>query len=1197
MKNTLTILHLSDFHFKVKGEFDRSVVLDPLLERIKNDTDKGLEAEIVIISGDIAFSGKEEEYDLAGTYIDNLLSICQLSKEQIFIVPGNHDVDRDEYFPTDNLSYPDMKTLNIELESEKFRNRRLLGMNNYFTFINTNYNHLKSIHGNLIPFVCTYTSSCGKNIGLIGLNSAWMCRKSNEKPGNIAIGEYQAKRAFQEFSKEEQIDITFCIFHHPFSWLWRIDMNILQQYMNGKIILAGHLHEPGGGYFHTLNGQYYQFQAGSAYLRSESDWPNRYHYQTINWETKKLQLDFRKFNKENRKWVLDADTGNDGKKVFSFLQKPDNGNQISEFTPIPEKYCTWINENYGYMDASRLYGKGEAIPLQLPKVYVPLYSKNNPFARQSIDIKSDKGSEGQEPVDIEIIMALCKHLLIVGDPGSGKTTLFKHFAWALVNNEGLDIPDTNLYNMVPVLIFLKEIKAYFIQNKNGINPHGIGEDILFWYIKNRMDDDIFSENVLRLFLNTGKVFILLDGLDECEEAFRDRVVNAFYKIPLKYLFSIDTKYQENLDKKATENLRLLFAKNSFQLSEKVSISKEKKGEQWIIYDDNNKKNQYNIKKEKNKLNIYKYTGNRVAITSRPYGVTKAVANLFDSTKIKILDLDPEHVERFIRRWFTYLYSMTGGIGKKNADAMVDEIGNNFIINTLTTNPLMLTAVCLLYHAGKKLPEQRADLYKRFIDNLLHRRFPPIEPDIVHDFLKTLAYRMHSEEHKSADKAFIIPIAQDILIENGHGTAAKDREIAEKIFNDIEPRCGLLRRNNGQYSFSHLTFQEFLTARYLADSSVHHIEVIKPYWEDDWFKEVIELYISYLSIDFKKIANEIILSTLKDKDRPPYKRWFLAGRAMLDISDRKRDKKVLDKLINTLRTIFECKAEPTQIVEAGEIIGWLGDTWDLRKFVKVSGGIYELEWFGTVSLKDFEIGKYPVTNAWFKEFIDDGGYENESFWTEEGKKWLRYKKKKKPSSWYDKRYKCPNWPVAGICWYEAVAFTHWLTQKDQDGYIYRLPNEEEWQAVAAGKEGKIFPWGNSSDGWNIKRCNHSKNIGNPSSVGIFVDGNTPASDNHLSEQVSDLAGNIWEWVNNGFYENKALEDFIFIEESQKQGKSEWLTYLKTYGNIPVLRGNSWHNNQYYCRCSFRNLYPPTRRWISVGFRCVRTLSFKPLFIKR
>ncbi len=57
---------------------------------------------------------------------------------------------------------------------------------------------------------------------------------------------------------------------------------------------------------------------------------------------------------------------------------------------------------------------------------------------------------------------------------------------------------------------------------------------------------------------------------------------------------------------------------------------------------------------------------------------------------------------------------------------------------LIDNPLMLTTVCILYHDGGVLPGQRAELYKKFVNNLLCRRFD--EPEKVHRFLMDLEMR-------------------------------------------------------------------------------------------------------------------------------------------------------------------------------------------------------------------------------------------------------------------------------------------------------------------------------------------------------------------------------------------------------------------------------------------------------------------------
>jgi formylglycine-generating enzyme required for sulfatase activity len=188
---------------------------------------------------------------------------------------------------------------------------------------------------------------------------------------------------------------------------------------------------------------------------------------------------------------------------------------------------------------------------------------------------------------------------------------------------------------------------------------------------------------------------------------------------------------------------------------------------------------------------------------------------------------------------------------------------------------------------------------------------------------------------------------------------------------------------------------------------------------------------------------------------------------------------------------------------GETLGWIGDPRyprDLKGFIPVEGGRYNLS-TGTITIKAFELGRYPVTNAWFAEFINAGGYRTEEYWTEEGLKWLKEAKQTHPMYWDVRNWRCPNAPVVGVSWYEADAFTKWLTATSKDGHDYRLPSEAEWEAAAAGKEGRVYPWGNE---WASDRCNtREAEIRKTLTVGIFMTGATPGG-----APIFDMAGNVW-----------------------------------------------------------------------------------------
>ncbi|NJN54985.1 MAG: SUMF1/EgtB/PvdO family nonheme iron enzyme [Anaerolineae bacterium] len=100
-----------------------------------------------------------------------------------------------------------------------------------------------------------------------------------------------------------------------------------------------------------------------------------------------------------------------------------------------------------------------------------------------------------------------------------------------------------------------------------------------------------------------------------------------------------------------------------------------------------------------------------------------------------------------------------------------------------------------------------------------------------------------------------------------------------------------------------------------------------------------------------------------------------------------------------------------------------------------------------------LDKYEVTNAAFQAFVEDGGYLNEEFWSEEGWRWLSRKVVEQlPVSCGDEDE--ANHPRVCITWYEAEAYARW-----RGG---RLPTEAEWEFAARGPQSLIYPWGNEFD---------------------------------------------------------------------------------------------------------------------------------------
>jgi len=155
-------------------------------------------------------------------------------------------------------------------------------------------------------------------------------------------------------------------------------------------------------------------------------------------------------------------------------------------------------------------------------------------------------------------------------------------------------------------------------------------------------------------------------------------------------------------------------------------------------------------------------------------------------------------------------------------------------------------------------------------------------------------------------------------------------------------------------------------------------------------------------------------------------------------------------------------------------------------------------------------------------------------------------------------------VVYVTWPDAVAYCHWLTKTT--GRTYRLPTEAEWEKAARGTDGRIYPWGNE---WDPKLVNTAEgDLRDTTPVGAYPAGASPYG-------LLDMAGNVWEWC-----ATKRSKSYPYnIEEK------EWSSnYLE--GDISrVLRGSSWHGNQYSTRCAFRGHGLFDRGGYGRGFRLV------------
>ena len=195
----------------------------------------------------------------------------------------------------------------------------------------------------------------------------------------------------------------------------------------------------------------------------------------------------------------------------------------------------------------------------------------------------------------------------------------------------------------------------------------------------------------------------------------------------------------------------------------------------------------------------------------------------------------------------------------------------------------------------------------------------------------------------------------------------------------------------------------------------------------------------------------------------------------------------------------------------------------------TGQVCQRDWFKepqrTVSVADFQINKYEITNAQYDTCVAAGICAKAGRTVSD------------TSIQRDPGFFAPDYPVMAVNWYDADTFCRWIGG--------RLPTEEEWERAARGTDGRRYPWGNA---FETGRANLDSSY--PTPVGKYSRGTSPYG-------VFDMAGNVFEWT------------------------------ASASGGKYVVRGGGWTKDYFRGRVTDRGTWlEPTFANYDIGFRCVR-----------
>ena len=276
-----TWLHISDFHIRDDGSYDRDVVLRALVKSVENLRRRGRVPDLVFATGDITHSGKPNQYDLATKFFDELLAAAGLDRRCLFVVPGNHDVDRD-------LCYGLSRTLESREEADKYfgpdvpKPHLAQKLRAFLRWHNRYFDGIRVLPEDTTCGPAEVADIRGFKVGILPLNSALFCQDDYDH-ARLWVGRRCLDSAVQRV-QALRADVNIALMHHPVDWLHGLERSNIKATLQSDFdfILRGHLHETDVESIASATGKALYCAAGAAYQTRK--WPNRAVYATINGE-------------------------------------------------------------------------------------------------------------------------------------------------------------------------------------------------------------------------------------------------------------------------------------------------------------------------------------------------------------------------------------------------------------------------------------------------------------------------------------------------------------------------------------------------------------------------------------------------------------------------------------------------------------------------------------------------------------------------------------------------------------------------------------------------------------------------------------------------------------------------------------------------------------------------------------------------
>jgi formylglycine-generating enzyme required for sulfatase activity/predicted MPP superfamily phosphohydrolase len=428
------ILHLSDLHFRASDQWQA----DPVLEALRRDavaTWKG-RVDLLIVTGDIAFSGKKAEYELANAWLEALISELGLERARVVLAPGNHDVDRGTINETGTSAEGRFREATEEragrwLESNKDRASLFQRSRAWLLFA-------QRWGGGQEPWGPRDFPELDTHVAV--LDSALLSSGDKDR-GRLRLTEYQLRAATRAWEARAHRVVAA---HHPVDYLVEADRPHLAIVGKASLWLQGHLHEPDVVVEQRLGARLVRVSGGSAYAGSV--WSNSYSLIELDGE---VRGHVRSWVNARQEWVPHA-------TLF-----PPDGTWTTAQQVIGDPRVTRADPGDAPWRARMLLAAD-----QVPRIF---QAPGHTFTQVRVAVHVG-GVEARDPdhlgrlargaFALELVLdAPGARWEVVGAPGCGKTSLLFHVARVALDR-----------GILPVLVRVPDLERGFDEAIRAVEP-------------------------------------------------------------------------------------------------------------------------------------------------------------------------------------------------------------------------------------------------------------------------------------------------------------------------------------------------------------------------------------------------------------------------------------------------------------------------------------------------------------------------------------------------------------------------------------------------------------------------------------------------------------------------------------------------------------------------------------------------------